>query len=459
MARTNDLGRDPVGRLVFRLAIPSMLAQFVNVLYSIVDRMYIGNIPEIGDAALAGAGVCGPIVTLISSFAFLVGMGGGPIMAMSMGEGDREKARKILSNCALMLTVLALTLTVLLLLVKEPMLMAFGASEATFGYADSYLTIYVAGTFFAVLSVGLNQFIICQGFSGTGMFTVLIGAVLNIVLDPVFIFTFGMGVAGAALATVISQAGSFAFVLAFLLGKRVHVRLSFGGYSWRVMRRVLMFGFSPFIITATDSVLLIVLNSVLQRYGGPQMGDVYVTCATIVQSYMQLITLPMGGITGGTQPVLSFNYGAKNIARIKRAYVFIFGLCVSFTLVMFLISQLASGGFVGIFTQNPQVTELSVWGIRVFTLGIIPLAFQYEVVDGFTALGVPRLAITLSLTRKSLFFILTLALPAFLGAAGAFYAEPAADIFCGVLSTLVYALVINRLLREREIAPEETIKI
>lgn len=402
VARPNDLGRDPVGRLVFRLAVPSMLAQLVNVLYSIVDRMYIGNIPVIGDVALAGAGVCGPIVTLISSFAFLIGVGGAPIMAMSMGAGDRERARRILSNCAMMLAVLAAVLTVVLLLCKEPMLMAFGASEETFVYADSYLTIYVLGTAFAILSVGLNQFIICQGFSGIGMVTVLIGAALNIVLDPVFIFVLNMGVSGAAVATVISQAASCVFVISFLLGKRIHIRLSFGGYSWEIMRRVLLFGLSPFVIVATDSILLIVLNSVLQRYGGEQMGDVYITCATIVQSYMQLITMPLGGITGGTQPLLSFNFGAKNIARIKLAYRYLFGLCLAFTTVMFFISQFAGGLFVGIFTQNPQQTELSVWGIRVFTLGVIPLAMQYEVVDGFTALGIPKLAITLSLTRKLL---------------------------------------------------------
>ena len=459
MARPNDLGRDPVGRLVLRLAIPSMLAQFVNVLYSIVDRMYIGNIPEVGDAALAGAGVCGPIVTLISSFAFLIGVGGAPLMAMSMGAGDNERARRILSNCGLMLAAVAAVVTPAVLLCREPMLMAFGASAETFPYADSYLTVYVLGTAFAILSVGLNQFIICQGFSGIGMATVLIGAALNIALDPVFIFVLGMGVSGAAAATVISQAASFVFVLCFLLGKRVHIRLSFGGYSWGVMRRVLLFGLSPFVIVAMDSVLLIVLNAVVQQYGGPEMGDVYVTCATIVLSYMQLVTMPLGGITGGTQPLLSYNFGAKNIARIKRAYACLFALCLAFTTVMFLVSRFACGVFVGIFTQNPQQTELAVWGIRVFTLGVIPLAMQYEVVDGFTALALPRLAIPLSLTRKALFLALTVGLPAFFGAQGAFYAEPAVDIFCGILSTVVFFLVIGRVLREREITPDVTMRV
>ena len=456
MARANDLGHDPIGRLVLRLAIPSMLAQLVNVLYSIVDRMYIGNIPVIGDAALAGAGVCGPIVTLISSFAMLVGVGGGPLMAISMGAGDMAHAKKILANCAMMLAVLSLVLTGIMLAFREPMLMAFGASEATFPYADEYLTVYVCGSLFAVLSVGLNQFIICQGFSGMGMATVLIGAVLNIVLDPVFIFVLNMGVKGAAIATVLSQAAGFVFVVCVLLGKKIHVRLSFGGYDWRVMRRVLLYGLSPFVITATDSILLIVLNTVLQRYGGAEMGDIYVTCATIVQSCMQIITMPLVGLTGGTQPILSFNYGAKQIDRIKRAYVWVFGVGLVFTTAMFLVSQFAGGVFVNIFTRNPEQVSLSVWGIRVFTLGVIPLALQYEVVDGFTALGVPKLAVTLSLGRKLLYLVLTILIPLWAGAAGAFYAEPVSDVLCAAVSFTVYLLVIGRLLREREIMPDPT---
>ena len=244
MARTNDLGRDPVGPLVFRLAIPSMLAQFVNVLYSIVDRMYIGNIPVIGDAALAGAGVCGPIVTLVSSFAFLVGVGGAPLMAMSMGAGDRERARKILSNCAMMLTVLAVVLTIVLLLTKDAMLMAFGASEETFVYADSYLTIYVLGTAFAILSVGLNQLIICLGLSGIGMTTVLIGAALNIALDPVFIFLLGLEVRGAAIATVLGTVVACGMSLRSALHRdhfislRRRIRISFDRETLRAIMNI-----------------------------------------------------------------------------------------------------------------------------------------------------------------------------------------------------------------------------
>lgn len=454
MARINDLGKDPIGKLVLRLAIPSMLAQFVNVLYGIVDRMYIGNIPTVGDVALAGVGVCGPIVTLISSFSFLIGLGGAPLLAMRLGEKDKEGARRILSNAFLMLCLLAVGLTGFFLVLKQPMLMAFGASDATIGYANEYLTIVVLGTLFSIVSMGLNQYIICQGFSTMGMTTVVIGALMNIALDPLFIFTFDMGVAGAALATILSQGASCAFVLWFLCSKRVHVRLSFGGYSGRIIKRILLFGLSPFVIVATDSVLLIALNAVLQHYGGPKMGDTYIACATIMQSYMQLITMPMGGVTGGTQPILSYNYGAKQVDRIKEAVRKVLVLCVGFTTVMFVISQVASRFFVLIFTRDPQTVELSVWAIRVFTFCIIPLAFQYEFVDAFTALGIARGAISLSLNRKIQFLLLTLGLPLFFGVKGAFFAEPIADFVCGCITSAVFLSNINKLLDERLAMPD-----
>jgi putative MATE family efflux protein len=447
--RQNDLGKDDIKLLVRRLAIPSMLAQFVNVLYSIVDRMYIGNIQDVGEIALAGAGVCGPIVTLISSFAFLVGIGGAPLMAMRMGEDNQEGAENILSNCFVMLLGLSAILTGLAIVFREPMLMFFGASEQTFPYANDYLTIYVMGTTFAILTAGLNQFITCQGFANEAMLTTVIGAVMNIILDPVFIFVFGLGVKGAAIATVISQACSCAFVLWFLFSDRVHVRITFHGYAWKIMRRVLSFGFCPFIIIAGDSVLIIALNTVLQNYGGAQ-GDMLIACATIVQSYMQIVTLPLGGISSGTQPILSFNYGAKNTERIRQGEKEIVKLAFFFCLIMFIISQTVSGVFVRLFTQNPEYVQLSVWAIRVFTFGIIPLALQYSFVDGLTALGILKVSVSLSVFRKGLFLILTLIFPAFWGASAAFYAEPVVDIFCGLVSTVVFLSIIGKILRKRE---------
>ena len=454
MARGNNLGEDKISRLVLRLAIPSMLAQFVNVLYSIVDRIFIGNIPEIGGPALAGAGVCGPIVTLISSFAFLVGMGGAPLMAIRMGEGNQKGAEKILANCFVMLCGLAVTLTTLFLIFKRPLLMTFGASETTYPYANTYMTIYTAGTVFAILATGLNQFITCQGYSTLSMMTVVTGAVVNISRGPVFIFVFDMGVAGAAIATVIAQASSCAFVLAVLFSKQIRVRIRFSGYEWRTMRRVLAFGLSPFLINATDSVVLIGLNGVLQKYGGPAQGDMLVTCATIVLSYMQLITMPMAGITGGTQPILSFNYGAKKIDRIRQGEKCILLMAVGFGVLMFTLSQLIPGQFARIFTQDAQYLDLSVWGIRVFTACVIPMAFQYTLVDGLTALGVPKAAVSLSLFRKGLMFAFTLLLPVFLGAQSAFFAEPIADLIGGITSTTVFLLIFNRLMRRRAAMPD-----
>ena len=453
MGEKNRLETAPVPRLVLSLALPAMVAQFVNVLYSIVDRMYIGNIPGIGDIALAGVGVCGPIVTLLSSFSALVGLGGAPLMSMRMGEKNPRGAEQILSNCFLMLVGLAVALTTGFLLSKEALLWAFGASAATFPYAEQYLTIYTAGTFFALLASGLNNFIVCQGRALLGMCSILIGAVCNIVLDPIFIFALGMDVAGAAWATVLSQFASCLFVVGALLHRKMAVRITLGGYRLRIMRRVAAFGLSPFLIIATDSILLIALNTVLQRYGGEQ-GDLLITGATIVQSYMTLITMPMAGITGGTQPILSYNYGAKRTDRIRQGVKWILILCVVFTSVMFALSYIAPRVFVGVFTQQREVIDLSVWGIQVFTMMIIPLAFQYTFVDALTALGQVKRSVTFSLLRKSLFLVMTLALPAFFGARAAFYAEPICDGVAAVISSTGFLLLFGGLMRRREQMPD-----
>ena len=450
MKRTNDLGHDPVFQRVLRLAIPTMLAQLVSVLYSIVDRIYIGNIPVIGDLALAGVGVCGPIVTLLASFASLVGLGGSPILAMRMGEGHRDEAGRVLSNSFLMLLVLSGGLTAGFLLCKEQLLLWFGASQATFAYADTYLTIYTAGTFFALMAAGMNSFLIAQGYSGLGMATVVVGAVLNIVLDPVFIFTFDLGVAGAALATVLSQVASCALVLGLLLRRRMPVPLRWGGFSWRVMKRILAFGLSPFLIIATDSVLLIVLNTVLQRYGGPGLGDTLVTCATIVQSYLLIITMPMGGMTLGTQPVVSFNYGAARPDRIRAAIRSIVLLCVAFCVIMTVVTHTLSPYFVRLFTGDAELIARSVRYIKRFTAMIIPLAIQYPLVDETTALGRVRQALFCSLFRKSVYLACLLLLPALASAEAAFLAEPIADVVAATVTTCLFFKMFPRLMAQLE---------
>ena len=447
MKQTTDLGRDKV----WLLAVPSMIAQFVTVLYSIIDRMFIGNIPKIGDLALAGVGICGPIVTLLTSFGTLIGLGGSILMSMRLGAGRKKQAQSILAHSFAMLVVFSAVLTLLFLLTKKYLLLWFGASAATFVYADTYLTI-TAGTFFALMAIGLNYFITCQGFPGVGMTTVLIGAVTNIILDPVFIFGLHMDVAGAAIATVIAQFASCAFAFCFLIGKKVPIkitRLRKPAWSPMIVKRILVLGVSPFLILATDSVIIIVLNAMLQKYGGPGEGDVLITCATIVQSYMMLITGPMLGISSGTQAILSYNYGAKAVDRVKKAEKYILLLCLCFTTVMFILSRIVPVYFIRIFTDEPSLVSLSTWGIHVFTLLIIPLSFQYVFVDGFTALGLSRTALFLSMFRKGDYMLFTIFLPIFFGARSAFYAQPIADGIASVMATAAFFLFFRRHLEKR----------
>ena len=450
MHRTNDLGRDRIFPLVCRLAIPTMLAQLVSVLYSIVDRMYIGNIAGIGDLALAGVGVCGPIVTLLSSFASLVGLGGAPILAMRLGEGNKREAERVASNGFMTLVFLAAILTAAFLLLKDHLLMWFGASEATFGYADTYLTIYTCGTIFALLATGLNSYLIAQGCSGLGMLTVMLGAVLNIALDPLFIFVFHMDVAGAAIATVISQMASCGVVLFCLMRRKAQVRLRWGGFDFALVRRILSFGLPTFLILSTDSAILIILNGILQRYGGPGEGDILVTCATIVQSWFSLVSLPMGGITEGAQPVVSFNYGAAKPERIKRSIFSIAALCVVFCVLMTVAAHTGvSALFVRLFTQDAGIAARSVEYIRVFTAMIIPLALQYTFVDELTAMGQVHISLGCSLFRKSLFLASMLLLPRLISAQATFYCEPIADAVAAVVSGIVFAICFPRRLRRR----------
>ncbi len=454
MAKYTDLGEGKISSIVLKLAIPSMFAQFINVLYGIVDRIYIGNIPEIGEIALAGVGVCGPIVTLISSFAFLIGVGGAPLLSMRLGEKNKKGAEEILANAFIMIIILSLFLTSSLLIFKKPLLYLFGASDVTFPYANTYLTICILGTISSLIALGLNQYVISQGYSTVAMLTTIIGAITNIVLDPIIIFTFKMNVAGAAIATVLSQTLSASFVMWFLMSKKTKVRITFKDYSKTIQKRIITFGLSPFIIIATDSIILIVLNSVLQRYGGAELGDMYITCATIVQSYFQLISMPLIGITGGTQPLLSYNYGAKKIDRVRKSAKCIIIMSVIFTSIMFILSHTVSHYFVYIFTNNQKYIDISIWGIKVFTIFIIPLALQYSIVDMFTALGQAKFAVTLSLLRKIVFMLSTIIVPIFLGVEGAFYAEAIADFIGPISASTAFILYFNKIMEHRESMPD-----
>lgn len=294
--------------------------------------------------------------------------------------------------------------------------------------------------------MGINQFIICQGFAKTGMYSVILGAVLNIILDPIFIFGLHMGVSGAAVATVISQMASCAFVLRTLFGKNMPVRITFGGYSWRLIRRVLTIGFTPFIIIAMDNVMIITMNAILQKYGGAERGDLLITCATIAQSFMLVVTMPLGGITSGTQAVLAYNFGAGKTDRVKNAQKYIFSLAAAYTALLFVLARTIGGLFVRLFTADPIVAAEALRAIRIFTLAIIPLAFQYEIVDGFTGLGQVQVALPLSFFRKGAYFVSLFLLPAMFGAEAAFYAEPVSDILGPIASVIVYLTSMKKVL-------------
>ena len=445
----NDLGRDAMTGLLLRLAVPTMLAQLINVLYSIVDRMFIGHIAGVGSLALAGVGVCGPIITLLSSFSMLVGLGGTPLMAMRLGAGDRDGASELLSNCFKLLLGLAVGLSLIFFLLRRQFLWWFGASGDTFPYALDYITIYVAGTAFALLSGGLNSFLIAQGRSGLGMGTVVLGAALNIGLDPVFIFLLDMGVSGAAWATVLSQAAACAFALISLRLPGLPVPLRWGKLRPALCKRVLALGLAPFLTYALDSVILIILNTVLQRRGGPGEGDILITCAAIVQSYMLLIAMPMSGITLGCQGVVSFNLGAANRGRVRQALRGVLVMCLGFTALMLVLTHLCAPWFVRLFTKDAEVMARSVTYIKIYTAGALFMAIQWPAVDMSTALGQVGLALFCSLVRKGLFLTGILLFPVLFTASAAFAAEPFCDITASVISAALFLRFTPRLLDAR----------
>ena len=446
MKLENNLGSDPIKKLVWRIAIPSMLAQFVSVLYSIVDRIYISNIPEIGDVALAGVGVCGPVVTLLGAFASLIGIGGAPLMSIRMGEGREKEASRIVANSFLMLCIFSVVLMITAFSLRRVMLPIFGASDATYPYAEAYFTVYLWGTAFNLLSLGMNQFIICQGYAKKGMVSVVLGAVLNIILDPIFIFALNMGVWGAALATVLSQLAGCIYVLIFLLGPNVPIPIRFGGYSIKLMGRILLNGITPFLIISIDSVMIIAMNAVLQQYAAAELGDRLITCATLAPRFMLVVTLPLGGISGGTQTILAYNFGAHNRERILQAQKYILLMCIGYTILLFLLSRLAGPLFVSLFTRTPDLAEEAFSAIKIYTLAIIPLGAQYELVDGFTGMGQVKLALPLSAFRKIVYFVALFWLPKHFGAWATFYAEPISDILGPIVSAIVYVLAIRKLL-------------
>lgn len=433
-----DLGKDNILKLVLTMAVPAMIAQLVNVLYSIVDRMFVGQIPEIGSQALAAVGICGPIVTLLSSFGTLIGIGGAINMSIKMGQEENDDARQILFTSFIMLVGISVMLTVVFLFLRKPMIYWFGGSDVLYPYANSYLTIYTGGTFFALMAIGMNYFITCQGYSGIAMSSVVVGAVTNIILDALLIRVLHMQIEGAAIATVIAQIISALFVLLFLHSKQPMIRLKKNIFRKDYAKKIVKLGFSPFLILATDSVIIILMNTILQQAGGAKQGDILISAGTIAQSCFLLITGPLLGITSGTQTIISYNFGAKNRQRIEKAFRTIVLLSLGFCAMMFVIFMLFSETFVSLFTSDSFTTPIAIKAIRIFIIGVLPMAIQYALVDGITALSNVKVSLALSMIRKSIYTLSLLFLPFLFVAETTFYAQPVADILAATITSIVF---------------------
>lgn len=450
-----DLGSQNTLKNVLRLMLPAMLSQFITVLYNIVDRIYIGNLPVNGELSLIGAGVAAPITTLITSFAYLVVLGGAPLFSMSLGQKREDDAKKIFSNCLLMLLVLAILVMGLSYLLLDPMLYLFGASEASFPYAKEYIVYFLIGTIFAFFSIGFVQFLTAQGRSVEAMVSTIFAALANIGLDPLFMYVFDMGIKGAAIATALSWFLSMSLSLILILTK-ANIKPSVGHYDFKIMRKILKLGISPFIILSTDAVIVIVLNAVLQQAGGNR-GDFYIECCTIVQAFFSLVTGPLLGISSGTQPILAYLYGAREVDLVKKAEKQITFCGLMFTSLCFVLSFFLAKPFASLFLSfsgggSQEVIDSSARFILYYMMPVILLTFQYTLVDGLTGLGQARISIWLSLNRKALLLIpLTILLP-FLSSnpETTFYAEPIADAVSSIVSLIVFLIVFPRILSKQK---------
>ena len=449
--KENKLGTAPVGKLLTSLAIPCIAAQVVNLLYNIVDRIYIGHIPEIGAAALTGVGVTFPIIMIISAFSALVGMGGAPRASIKMGQKDNDGAEKILGSCLALSIVLALVLIIIFELFGRQLLLLFGASDKTIPYGWNYMSIYVLGTFFVIVTMGLNNFISTQGFAKTSMLTVIIGAVINIILDPVFIFVFNMGVQGAALATILSQAISCIWVLRFLTSRRTILKIRARNIRLRreVLLPVIALGVSPFIMQSTESLLNICFNSSLQRYG----GDMAVGAMTILSSIMQFFSLPIMGLAQGAQPIISFNYGARNKERVQKAFRLLFVCAVIFSTAFWLVNILAPGLLVSLFASTDDLQAYASWALRIYLAAAFMMGIQNSCQQTFVAIGEAKISLFLALLRKVLLLIpLIFILPLFLEdkVFAVFLAEPIADFLAAATTFTCFKIKSKKVIGQMQ---------
>ena len=446
---TNPMETGSIPKLLAQLAIPAVVAQVINLLYNIVDRIYIGHIPGIGAAALTGVGLFAPILMLLNAFAMLIGSGGAPRAAIAMGKKDHDTAEKIVGNCFTLLTGLAVILTILFYISAPTLLKLFGASSVTMSYATAYARIYILGSFFVLIVLGMNPFITTQGFAKISMMTTVIGAVINIILDPVFIFVLGMGVKGAALATVLSQAVGAIWILCFLTGKKTILRLKKENMRLevRVFGPCLALGISTFVMLSTESLLSISFTNSLSRYG----GDVAVGAMTIITSINLLVAMPVQGICQGGQPIISYNYGADKPERVKKAFFTQFCACVAYTFTFWAVIMLFPQIFASIFTANKELVEYSSWALRIYMAGIFSTGFQISCQQSFMALGQAKVSLLLACLRKIILLIpLIFILPHFLPdkVFAVFLAEPVSDILAAATTTITFLTLFNSILKK-----------
>ena len=446
--QSSEFASGDIFKLTLKLSIPTCLAQAVNVLYAMIDRMFIGHIPFYGDLALAGAGVAAPITTFISSFSYIIALGGAPIMAMKLGHNEKDNAENILYTSLILLLLFSLILTPLALIFAKPLLMGFGATSQTITFALPYFLIYVMGTPFALGQIALASFLINLGNSKGAMISNAIGAITNIILDPIFIFAFNMQVQGAAIATILSQALT-SILLFIMLTKNKDISIKRSSIKKSVIERTFKLGASPFLIMATDSLLLILLNTILKLHG-KENADLLITSSTIIQSYHLLVMNPLGGITGGSGGLLSYNYGAGNIDRVKKSYKSIQILATTYIVLIFALTYILGEGFISLFTTDKNIINVTYKYLKIFTLMIIPLSFQYCNVDTFTALGQVKFSLSFSLFRKAIFLIAILVLPLIFDAESVFFAEPISDLISAIVSTTILTIYLPKILKQRE---------
>lgn len=450
--RKQDLGSGSVGKLLFSLAVPTVAAQLVNMLYNVVDRMYIGHIEGTGVQALTGLGLCFPVIMMISAFSALIGMGGAPQAAIAMGQRRNDKAEMILGNCVTALIGISLVLTAVFLCFGPKLLVLFGASSETIPFAWAYMQIYVCGTIFVQLSLGLNAFITTQGFTKISMLTVIIGAMINIILDPVFIFALNMGVRGAATATVLSQAVSAIWVVRFLTGKStiLHIRKKNMKIRREILMPVMALGISPFVMQSTESILNICFNSSLSRYG----GDLAVGAMTILSSVMQIDSLVLSGLSQAAQPIISYNYGARKDDRVRKAIKLLLICGVTVTVCFFFAVELVPGVFVRIFnSSSAELMDITVWAMRIYFGGIFMMGFQNSLQSSFVALGQAKISLFLACLRKLILLIpLIYILPCFFSdkVFAVFLAEPVSDILAAVTTTTMFIINFPKILSKEE---------